>query len=564
MADDASRSMRVFETRLAMRVAEHLQRTFGARFTVWRRTGAWRPIGSDVISGSGLDTSRFPQLLDEVWEQKRQAQLVEFGQGRSVLVLPLDLGNDSPTVGVAECPDMSSNTSDLLLRLAESYLHEEGIRGELKRLQLEIEQFAVQVTQDFEELTFLRNVADHLQICNASSNLATLAEEVLPTLNQSLQAQLLVLAVKKKTTGSAASTACEFYREGDEAPGNDQVLQLIEAYDELAAVQPVVRNYKADGRGRAAGDPFRSFVLVRVATEHECFGWLVALNRRAAITESPATGGQQAWAEEFGTGEATLLHSAASILAAHASNVQLLQEREALLVNMVRALVTSIEAKDEYTRGHSDRVALFGRRLAEEIGFDGDACERIYLSGLLHDVGKIGISDATLRKPGRLTEEEFAEIKMHPDKGWGILHDLKQLAYVLPGVLYHHERFDGRGYPDGLAGERIPIDGRILAVADAYDAMTSDRPYRRGMPQEKAEAILRQGAGTQWDPKLIEAFFRAMPDIIAIRKSYRPRPYPTRRRADTNEPVVCSSLGVPLPLDAGTGSASPSTSTEAS
>jgi HD-GYP domain-containing protein (c-di-GMP phosphodiesterase class II) len=143
---------------------------------------------------------------------------------------------------------------------------------------------------------------------------------------------------------------------------------------------------------------------------------------------------------------------------------------------------------------------------------------------LLHDVGKIGVRDAVLRKPGPLTDEEFEEIKQHPDKGWQILHELVPLQHVLHGVLHHHEQFDGHGYPDQLAGHAIPLHGRILAVCDAYDAMTSDRPYRTGMPQERAESILRSGAGKQWDPELIDAFFRCMPDILQIKQTYRPRP----------------------------------------
>ena len=149
----------------------------------------------------------------------------------------------------------------------------------------------------------------------------------------------------------------------------------------------------------------------------------------------------------------------------------------------------------------------------------------------MHDVGKIGVSDATLKKPGRLTPEEFAEIKRHPDEGWSILRDLSQLRYVLPGVLYHHEQYDGRGYPDGLAGEAIPLDGRLLAVADAYDAMTSDRPYRRGMPVARAEEILRAGAGAQWDPRIIATFFAIRDDIQRIQFGYERSDRPHRSHA---------------------------------
>ena len=173
--------------------------------------------------------------------------------------------------------------------------------------------------------------------------------------------------------------------------------------------------------------------------------------------------------------------------------------------------------------GHSERVAFYAQRLGEELGLDKQALERLYLTGLLHDIGKIGVDDAILRKPARLDDEEFAKINRHPESGWAILHGLEHLSYVLPGVLHHHEKFDGSGYPDGLAGENIPLDGRILAVCDAYDAMTSDRPYRQGMAHEKAESILRNGAGSHWDPELVTAFFRITSDVLQFREIYRPR-----------------------------------------
>jgi len=128
-------------------------------------------------------------------------------------------------------------------------------------------------------------------------------------------------------------------------------------------------------------------------------------------------------------------------------------------------------------------------RLAKELGCDAKLLHTIYMAGLLHDIGKIGIDDAVLRKPGKLTEAEFDHIKQHPELGYRILADLHQLADVLPAVLHHHEQWDGKGYPFKLAGEQIPFIARILAVADAYDAMNSDRPYRRGMPVDRVEVV---------------------------------------------------------------------------
>jgi HD-GYP domain-containing protein (c-di-GMP phosphodiesterase class II) len=200
-----------------------------------------------------------------------------------------------------------------------------------------------------------------------------------------------------------------------------------------------------------------------------------------------------------------------------------LHEKEQLTMDIVRALVSALDAKDPYTCGHSERVAAFARCIAETMMLDQEQVDRIYLSGLLHDIGKIGIDDSTLRHSGPLSEQQFNEIKKHPDGGWAILQGVLQMRSALPGVLYHHEQWDGQGYPDGLAGIEIPLDARILAVADAFDAMTSDRPYRSGMSHDRALKILTEGAGAHWDPQIIEDFLRAYPQIVRLQITLQPR-----------------------------------------
>jgi HD-GYP domain-containing protein (c-di-GMP phosphodiesterase class II) len=155
-------------------------------------------------------------------------------------------------------------------------------------------------------------------------------------------------------------------------------------------------------------------------------------------------------------------------------------------------------------------------RLAEELGCDAAERNAIYLAGLLHDIGKIGIAQSVLRKPGKLSDEEFRHIKTHTEIGHRILRDLKKLDNILPVILHHHEAWDGGGYPLHLQSEAIPLAARIIAVADSYDAMSSDRPYRPGMPDEKIDEVLCNGAGRQWDPEVVAAFFRARDDIRGI------------------------------------------------
>ena len=171
-----------------------------------------------------------------------------------------------------------------------------------------------------------------------------------------------------------------------------------------------------------------------------------------------------------------------------------------LSTQVVMALAGAIDAKDTYTNGHSSRVALYSRTIAGLAGFTHEAQEEIYMIGLLHDVGKIGVPDAIINKPGKLNDEEYEIIKSHPVLGEKILRRIPDFPKLLTGARYHHERYDGKGYPDGLAGEQIPVEARIIAVADAYDAMSSRRSYRDVLPQAQIRAEMEEGKGTQFDP----------------------------------------------------------------
>jgi putative two-component system response regulator len=187
-------------------------------------------------------------------------------------------------------------------------------------------------------------------------------------------------------------------------------------------------------------------------------------------------------------------------------NLRLRADQRRAYVGIVATLIEAVEAKDRFNRGHSRRVAQlaadFGRRLA----LPGREVELLETGGKLHDIGKIGIPEEILNKPGRLTDEEFDVIKAHPVIGEQILFPLEFLADARPIVRHHHERWDGTGYPDGLKGDEIPRSAAILSICDAFDALTSDRPYRSGMDETEALGILAKGAGTQWDPELVRLF----------------------------------------------------------
>ena len=186
------------------------------------------------------------------------------------------------------------------------------------------------------------------------------------------------------------------------------------------------------------------------------------------------------------------------------------KKNERLSIQVVTAIANAVDAKDTYTNGHSRRVAEYAEKIAERFGYSEEQQEEIYMMGLLHDVGKIGIPDAVINKPAKLTDEEFEIIKNHPVMGARILQNIREMPKLVVGARWHHERYDGKGYPDGLSGTDIPVEARIIAVADAYDAMTSRRSYRDILSQEVVRSEIEKGKGTQFDPVFAEIMLGMM------------------------------------------------------
>ncbi len=211
----------------------------------------------------------------------------------------------------------------------------------------------------------------------------------------------------------------------------------------------------------------------------------------------------------FDAHDCELLTAVASAAATAVHKARLYRDLDQLFFATIQALANAIEAKDEYTRGHSERIREFSTAIAGEMGITERELRDLTIAALLHDVGKIGVPEAVLRKEGKLTDDEYARVKRHPDIGADMLGSITQLAGAIPGIRFHQERYDGKGYPSGIAGTAIPLFARIIAVADTFDAMTSDRPYRKGLPEETALGELERGAGVQFDPACVEAMARA-------------------------------------------------------
>lgn len=187
-------------------------------------------------------------------------------------------------------------------------------------------------------------------------------------------------------------------------------------------------------------------------------------------------------------------------------------------VQTVETLMNAVEARDCYTNGHSKRVAEVASLIAKKLGYRNGQIEKLRIAAMLHDIGKIGISDNILHKPGKLTDEEFATIKSHPEIGEGIIKDVSNLKYTRSIIRNHHERYDGKGYPDGKKGDELSVDVYIIQLADAIDAMASDRPYRKGLPADVIESEIRKGRGTQFHPHVVDAYLDLLQSNAEIQK----------------------------------------------
>jgi len=249
------------------------------------------------------------------------------------------------------------------------------------------------------------------------------------------------------------------------------------------------------GADKKSGFVTRSMICVPMRLKDRVVGVLQVLNRTGEIP--------------FNDHDLETLENVANQAVSAIENARLYENIQKVYLSTIEVLATAIDAKDPYTQGHSRRVTQYSVAIAEELNLTPKEIESIRYAGLLHDVGKIGIKDSIIRKPGRLTDEEYAIIKKHPAIGAKILRPVDFLADKIPGVLHHHEYFDGRGYPEHLTGENIPLAGRIICVADAFDAMTTNRPYRKGLSVKTAVGELQKFSGKQFDPICVEAFLKA-------------------------------------------------------
>jgi len=429
--------------------------------------------------------------------------------GESIGTALIDLGDGTSNAGVTPSCDIRNARP---LQADNEYLAEmlrlwvEKFQAETKA-EKQIEMVGTELAQTYEELVLLHKLSTNMKVTESDANFLQMAcdclteivsvEGIAILLEKTVdnKQELVVTAgsglidIDEQTAAILHSGLIDEINSGKEALLDSEVDSAFK-YDWPSNIKNIIAvplYSKEKAESHFAG---------RTHSGNYVMGLMVAINRIGK--------------QDFDSTDVKLFNSVASGCAVFIENGRLFKDLKELFIGSLKALTSSIDAKDKYTHGHSERVAFISRwiaeRLSEQEHLDEEQIHIVYLAGLLHDIGKIGIEEVVLRKSGKLTEKEFSRIKQHPSIGAGILHEIKQMRDIVPGVLCHHERVDGKGYPGGLVGEQIPLTGKIVGLADSFDAMTSRRTYRDAMTVEQALAEIEKELGTQFDRKVGRAF----------------------------------------------------------
>ncbi|HZL36538.1 MAG TPA: HD domain-containing phosphohydrolase [Tepidisphaeraceae bacterium] len=355
----------------------------------------------------------------------------------------------------------------------------------LAGLEHELDSVSEQLASTYEELSLIYQVSGGMKVNRSSEDFfKQTCLDVLPVMG--VRAVGVALGPEAHSPGAVLFGQMELPA-GIIARLGGQLLSMLSVRKSALLINDLAANPQFKWLGEHA----RHLLAVPLQRYDKTLGCLFALDKEIG---------------DFDSADAKLLNSIANESAIYLENAKLFEDAHGLMMGLLHSLTSAVDAKDAYTCGHSERVALLSRHLSQAAGLGDYEVEQVYMAGLLHDVGKIGVPESVLQKTGKLTPEEFELMKKHPRIGARILQDVRQVKHLIPGVLHHHERFDGAGYPDGLAGAAIPLMGRIICLADSFDAMTSNRTYRKALPLEVALTEIRRCAGTHFDPELAEAF----------------------------------------------------------
>ena len=413
----------------------------------------------------------------------------------------IDMGEKS---SYQECVTPYSEGSSNAVQTSSDYfaqmleLLEEKFQAETKA-EKQIEMVGTELAQTYEELVLLHKISTNMKVTESDANFLQMACD---SLTEIVSVEGIAILLEKTIDDKqqlvvAAGSGLIDLDEETAAMLHSGLVEEINSGKEALLDSEVDSAFKYDWPSN-----INNIIAVplcgkeKTETSNGIMGLMVAINRLGK--------------QDFDSTDIKLFNSVAGGCAVFIENGKLFKDLKELFIGSLKALTSSIDAKDKYTHGHSERVAFISRWIAEKLSeqeqLDEDQINRVYLAGLLHDIGKIGIEEVVLRKNGKLTDEEYDRIKQHPSIGAGILHEIKQMRDVIPGVLSHHERVDGKGYPDGLTGDQIPLTGKIVQLADSFDAMTSRRTYRDAMSVEQALDQIEKGLGTQFDEKIGRIF----------------------------------------------------------
>lgn len=427
-----------------------------------------------------------------------------------VAIALIDLGGDS-------LPEMSDENHDTQYDISSTLFSEMlGLIAQHfqsgAEAEQQIEMVGTELARVYEELVLLHKLSINMRVTEPDANFLQMAcdnltdivsvEGIAVLLEKTIEheKQLVVAAgsglidIDERMAAVLHSLLTEEINSGKEALLDSEVDSPFK-YEWPDSIKNIIA-VPLCGMDKAESLPDK---ISRANNDSRIIGLMVAINRIGK--------------QDFDSTDAQLFNSVANGCAVFIENGRLFNDLKTLFIGSLKALTRSIDAKDQYTRGHSERVAFISRwiaeRLAEEEPIEEEQIHTIYLAGLLHDIGKIGIDEVVLRKKGNLTEQEYECIRKHPLIGAGILREIKQMRDIVPGVLYHHERVDGKGYPGGFVGEQIPLIGKIVGLADGFDAMTSKRTYRNAKSVEQALEEIKKGLGTQFDERVAGVFLNS-------------------------------------------------------
>jgi HD-GYP domain-containing protein (c-di-GMP phosphodiesterase class II) len=371
-----------------------------------------------------------------------------------------------------------------------------GFAAEFESVEIQsgrIEKLTTELSQTYEQIMLLYNLSMHMKVTQSNAEFLQYACD---QLGQLVSVEGLAIYLDKKIDGTkhlSLTAGCGYVTIDSNLA---EVLQ-VHLTAELSEGKEAMVDSSVYGPFKYMWpDNVKNVLAVGLRSGERLIGVLAATN----VLNKP----------DFDSTDIKLFNSVANECAVFIENGRLFSDMKELFIGSLKALTNSIDAKDQYTRGHSDRVAFISRWIVEHLcqarTVSPDLIHYVYLAGLLHDIGKIGVAETVLRKQGKLTDEERGVIMAHPRIGASILSEISQMQAIVPGVLHHHERYDGKGYPQGLAGTDIPLSGRIIALADTFDAMTSKRVYRDALSLKRTIDEIAKASGTQFDPEIVQVF----------------------------------------------------------